>query len=130
MPQVARIMWAMKHLMILALLAATPAAAFQSQNNMHVTPDGPSGFEVSYRGGRAGVSDFWCAAGDYVVRGLNRPGDTKIYRTTSVPRRAGEDMRFSLSPEGAKPTGILTLIGQTNNVTAARARFMCEIRRR
>ena len=116
--------------MILALFAATPAGAFQAQNSMQVLPEGASGFQVAYRGGRAGVSDFWCAAGDYVVRALKRPGTTKIYRTTSVPRRAGEDMRFSLSPEGAKSTGVLMLFGSTNNLTAARARFMCEIRRR
>ena len=120
----------MKHVILIgALVAASPVDAFQAQNSMNVRAEGPAGFEVAYKGGRAGASDFWCAAGDYVVRQLKRPGNTKIYRTTGVPRRAGEDVRFSLNSEGAKPTGLLTLFGPRHSVTAARARFLCEVRR-
>ncbi|MCV6594718.1 MAG: hypothetical protein OIF48_17340 [Silicimonas sp.] len=111
-----------------SLLLASPAAAFRAQNDMQVIAEG-AGFHVAYRGGRAGVSDFWCAAGDYVIRDRGQPGATRIYRTSGVPRRAGDGMRFSLSPEGAKPTGLLRPFGSKTSVSAAEARFLCEATR-
>ena len=126
-------MGAMKHILSLTLaltMLAVPAQAFMAQNKMHVEARGSTDFHVPYRGGRAGAPDFWCAAGDYVVRKLGQPADTKIYRTTSVPRRSGKGIDFSLSPEGAKPTGLLVLFGSNRFVSAASARAMCNLRRR
>ena len=113
----------------LALIAG-PTAAFRAQNDMIVEPRGESGFHVEYRGGRAGAPDFWCAAGDYVVRDLGRSPGTPIYRTTSVPRRAGHGLDFSLSPEGAKRTGLVTIFGSKTAVTAGAARALCNLRNR
>ena len=108
---------------------ASPAASFVAQNDMRVEPRGASGFHVAYKGGRAGAPDFWCAAGDYVVRALGQSSATRIYRTTSGPRRAGQGLDFSLSPEGAKRTGLITLFGDRRSVTAAEARSFCNLRR-
>lgn len=122
----------MKNLTLIAALMAiiaTPATAFRAQNDMRVEPRGNSGFHVAYKGGRSGAPDFWCAAGDYVVRALGQSGATRIYRTTSVPRRAGKGLDFSLSPEGAKRTGLITLFGDRRSVTAAEARSFCDLRR-
>lgn len=112
------------------VLTAVPAAAFRAQNDMIVEPRGATGFHVDYRGGRAGAPDFWCAAGDYVVRDLGRSPGTPIYRTTSAPRRAGHGLDFSLSPEGAKRTGLVTLFGSNTSVTAGAARALCNLRNR
>ena len=123
----------MKHVLfplVASALLAAPAQAFLAQNKMLVEPRGDANFHVAYLGGRAGAPDFWCAAGDYVVRELGKSATTKIYRTTSVPRRPGRGIDFSLSPEGAKPTGLLTLFGSNRFVSAASARAMCNQKRR
>lgn len=108
---------------VLIALAA-PAQAFIAKNSLVVSPSGDGSFTVPYRG-LSGASDFWCAAGDYVVRGLNMPSDTRIYRLSSPPRRAGQGITFSLSPEGAKRTG-LALLGGGRSVSAAHARQLCK----
>ena len=123
----------MKKLLLSAfavLITALPASAFRAQNEMLVEPRGEIGFHVTYRGGRSGAPDFWCAAGDYVVRKLNKSPTTRIYRTTSVPRRPGQGLDFSLSPEGAKPSGLLVLFGSNRFVTAGSARALCNVKKR
>ena len=114
--------------LIAAALLANPVQAFRAQNDMIVQPLGKSGFHVAYKGGRAGAPDFWCAAGDYVVRELGRSPATPIYRTTGIPRRAGQGLDFSLSPEGAKPTGLVTLLGKRDSLSAGSARAYCNLR--
>jgi hypothetical protein len=116
--------------MLALILTVAPAAAFRAQNDMIVEPRGQNGFHVAYRGGRAGAPDFWCAAGDYVVRDLGRSPGTPIYRTTSTPRRAGHGLDFSLSPDGAKRTGLVTIFGSRTSVTAGAARALCNLRNR
>ena len=86
---------------VLALgLTAAPASAFLSRNNLLVVPEGGNTFNIPYRG-RSGDNEFWCAAGDYVQNFLGLPGSTRIWRLSEPPRRRGEGIRFSLSPEGA-----------------------------
>ncbi|RVW00001.1 hypothetical protein EKE94_02130 [Mesobaculum littorinae] len=114
------------------VLAATPAlAGFQAENALYVEPAGNTSFDVPYRGGRAGASDFWCAAGDYVIRGLNAAPGTRIWRVSEPPRRSGQGIRFSLSPDGAASrSGLLTLFGQGDaSLSAAHARALCEASR-
>lgn len=113
----------MKRILILAILAATPASAFIAENDLIVRPSGGNSFEVPYRG-LSGASQFWCAAGDYVVRELNQPVSTKIFRTSSPPRRAGSGITFSLSPEGATRTGLFVL-GNPKGISASFARALC-----
>ena len=115
----------MKRLVFACLIALVPTAApaWLAQNGLIVKPS-PGGFEVPYRG-LSGARDFWCAAGDYVVRELGRSPDTLIYRTSSPPRRSGQGIRFSLSPEGAKKPGIFLLSGR-RGVSAGMARDFCQ----
>ena len=117
-------MWKTSLAAIAALsFAPLPAEAWINQSGMIVTPTGPATFEVPWRG-RSSVRSFWCAAGEYVERRLNLPGNTRIYRTSSVPRHAGQSMRFSLSPSNAQPTG-LAVIGSPAGLSAAHARTFC-----
>lgn len=106
---------------------ALPAQAFLATNDLIVEPASDGSFHVPYRG-LNGASDFWCAAGDYVVRSLHLPSDTRIFRLSSPPRRAGQGVTFSLSPEGARNTGLLTF-GDRRSVSAAHARQLCEVPR-
>ncbi len=104
----------------------TVAPAWIAENGL-VVERSAGGFTVPYRG-LSGARDFWCAAGDYVVRSLGLPPDTKIYRTSSPPRRSGQGISFSLSPENAKRPGIILFSGE-RGVTAAHARGFCNILR-
>lgn len=111
-------------LALVIVLLPTAAPAWIAQNGLVVEPSGDSDFSVPYRG-KSGARDFWCAAGDYVIRELRRPPGTRIYRTSSPPRRSGQGIRFSLSPEGAKKPGLL-IIGDGRGVTAGHARNFCQ----
>ena len=114
---------------LLAFTVATPADAFITQNGLIAQPHGPGDFTVPYRG-KSALTDFWCAAGDYVIRGLNQPPSTRIWRLSPPPRRSGEGIRFSLSPKGAAgSTGIVTLLGAYDgSFSAAKAQSFCEFR--
>jgi hypothetical protein len=80
-------------LLLAAGLAASPAAAFQAQNNFTVRQLDSTRFEVLSRGGLS-ASDAWCAAGDFVRRGLRMPGATLIWRISEPPRRSGQSIVF------------------------------------
>jgi hypothetical protein len=119
-------------LLLAAGLAASPAAAWQSTNNFTVRQIDQNRFEVLSRGG-LGNSDAWCAAGDFVIRGLRLPRSTTIWRISEPPRRSGQSIVFSLSPNGAASTTGLVGSGG-NSVSANHAQNICvslrEIRRR
>ena len=104
------------------LTLPTTASAWLAQNGL-IVEKSPGGFTVPYRG-LSGARDFWCAAGDYVVRELHLPPDTLIFRTSSPPRRSGQGISFSLSPEDAKKPGLLLLSGE-RGISAALAREFC-----
>jgi hypothetical protein len=119
-------------LLLAAGLAASPAAAWQSQNNFTVRQLDSNRFEVQARGGLSS-SDAWCAAGDFVIRGLRLPRSTTIWRISEPPRRSGAGIVFSLSPQGAAST--TGLVGSGGNSTSANhGQNICaslrEIRRR
>lgn len=111
--------------LILATATAFPAHAFFAKNGLRVDESGKGTFNVPYRG-LSGASDFWCAAGDYVIRDLNMPVTTRIYRLSSPPRRAGQGVQFSLSPKGAKRTGLIRW-GEGRGITASHARHLCDL---
>lgn len=113
-------------LALCGLFLAGPGAAFIASNDLVVVPNGQADFVVPYRG-KSGPTDFWCAAGDYVMRGLAQSGTTPIYRLSEPPRRSGEGVRFSLSPEGAASgSGLLLLGSDRAALTAAFARQLCD----
>ena len=91
-------------------------------------PSGTGGFAVAYRG-PSGASDFWCAAGDYAIRGLHLAPGRIIYRATDTPRRSGAPMRFSLDPaSAAASTGIAQLGADDAGLSAGMAQSFCEFR--
>jgi hypothetical protein len=110
----------------LTVATAAPAAAFTTLNHYFAKETGPGQFAVAWRGGLSGPSDFWCAAGDFVIRGMGLPASTRIWRVSPEPRRGGEPMLFSLSPEGSEDTGLMILFGEGNSVSAMGTRAFCE----
>lgn len=112
---------------VLALgLIAGPAAAFLSRNNLLIVPEGNDTFNIPFRG-RSGDNEFWCAAGDYVQRGLGLPANTRIWRLSEPPRRRGEGIRFSLRPDGAASRTGLAVFGSgpAGSVLAITATGVC-----
>lgn len=112
-------------LYLLPLIVAAPAQAFVAQNDMRVLPTGSAAFSVPWSGDSAPTA-FWCAAGDYVIRGLGQSPATKVYRTSSVPRRSGQPMEFSLSAQASVgETGLAVFGGDDGGLTAAFAQNLC-----
>lgn len=111
-------------LLIAAGLAASPAAAFQSDNNFTVRQLDQNRFEVLSRGG-LGNSDAWCAAGDFVIRGLRLSRNTQIWRISEPPRRSGQSIVFSLSSDGAASSTGLADFGGGASVSAGHGQSIC-----
>ena len=107
-------------------LVAAPAMAFQADNGLLVNPVSDGSFDVPYRG-LSGASDFWCAAGDYVIRDLHLPASTQIWRQGPVPRASGEGIGFSLSPEGAATSTGLAQLTPGASLSAAHAQSFCDL---
>lgn len=115
----------MKQLLVALLcLLAFPAQAFIAQNDMRVQPEGPRSFAVPYRGGMSASSDYWCAAGDFVIRGLRQNPSTRIYRLTPPPvRKAG--VSFSLDSAGAVASGMTVFGAKDIGIAASMAQQYC-----
>jgi hypothetical protein len=108
-------------------LTAAPASAFTSVNGLPVQPTGAQSFYVPLIGQTADQA-FWCAAGDFVQRGLGLPGRTPIYRLSPPPRKAGKGIEFSLSSAGAAEKTGVTIFGNSgpkNSVSATIAYNLC-----
>jgi hypothetical protein len=114
--------------MLLALgltLAAAPATAFLARNDLTVTPTGPDSFVVNWRG-NSRLRAFWCAAADYARHELGATGQTRVYRT-SGPRRPGQGISFSLSPDGARKTGLLIIQSDGTGLSVAHGEIFCRL---
>ncbi len=110
--------------LLAAGLAASPAAAFQAQNNFTVRQLDNTRFEVLSRGGLSN-SDAWCAAGDFVIRSLRLPRNTQIWRISEPPRGSGQSIVFSLSSQGATSTTGLASFGGGASVSANHGQNIC-----
>lgn len=115
---------AIKPIAIALMFIPGAASAFFAQNGLVVRGTGEGSFTVPYQGTPA-IRDFWCAAGDYVIRDLHLPHNTRIYRMTPKPRKSGQGIEFSLSSIGAQPSGLLRF-GKDEGLAAAAARHFCE----
>ena len=113
----------------LASAAAMPAAARLSPNGQMVRGDG-SEFTVTYKPGLR-LSDYWCAAGDFVISGLHALPNTPIWRISAERPQPGGGMTFSLSPaQSVGKTGLVVLGRDDGALSAGMAEQMCENRRR
>ncbi len=111
----------------LALAAGTASAGdFLALNGLRVAPAGGQEFHVAF-GGLTGNDDFWCAAGDFVLRGLGLPPSTRIYRTSPPPRHAGEGVDFSLSDARAADSGFTRFGARDKGLSAAAAQHYCPL---
>jgi hypothetical protein len=115
---------ALAALAVAAGLTVTPAQAFVAQNGLLVQRVNETDFFVPYRG-RPAATSFWCAAGDFVIRGLDmRPG-TRVFRLSAPPRRGGDGILFSLSPEGAQDRGVQVWGSEDAGMSAQLAQVYC-----
>jgi hypothetical protein len=105
-------------------LSAAPAQAWIAQNGLLVQPVSATDFFVPFRGRPASTS-FWCAAGDYVIRRLGMPPGTRVFRLSAPPRRSGEGILFSLSPEGAQERGVQVWGSKDKGMSASLAQTYC-----
>lgn len=119
----------MRRALLLASLAlAAPAQAFIAQNGLVVEPQ-DDGFTVPWRG-LSGASDFWCAAGDYAIRGLHLNPTRIVYRATATPRGQGAPVGFTLDPaKAAEKTGLFVLGGKGGGISAGHALSLCDNRK-
>ncbi len=117
----------LRRLAIPALLAlATPAsAAYLTQNDLRVTPLEGGRFLVQASPGM-GAPSSWCAAGDFAIRQLNAGPTTRIWRVSEPPRKSGQGVVFSLSPEGAASKSGLVRLAETDaSLSAGHAQALC-----
>lgn len=112
-------------LALAAAVLAAPAAAFTASNGLPVQATGPDSFVVGWNG-RSGPAQFWCAAGDFTVRALGLPSNTRVYRTSPAPRAPGEGIAFSLDPSRAVDSGLTRFGARDAGLSAAAARGLCE----
>lgn len=108
-------------------IAASPAAAFIAFDSYRVDGDA-SRFMVQYKPGSA-ARNYWCAAGDFAIRGLNVNPTTPIYRISPRPLPRMTGMLFSLSPEGATDDTGIFVIPNRGYLSAGFAQSLCETRR-
>lgn len=82
---------------VLAAVVASPAAAFVAENGMRARQVGPGEIAVAFEPQRDDT-DYWCAAGDLVLREMGLPGGTRLWRASPKPRGAGNGIVFTLDP--------------------------------
>ena len=89
-----------------ALTLASPVWA--SLDRLPITQDSATEFTVGFKA-RAGLNNYWCAAGRYVTEKLGMADDTPIYRLSPPPRKAGQGITFTLDrAKSAGDTGLST----------------------
>lgn len=112
-------------LALVALVAAAGSASAFTATNRYVVRDiGGGRFEVQPRGGLSDAN-AWCAAGDYAGRVLGM-NTGRIWRISPPPRRSGDGITFSTSPQGAaSSTGMATLGGQGGSKSVSSAQAIC-----
>lgn len=85
----------------LTLATAAQADTFRALNRHHVNALPNGDFEVISRVG-AGPAQFWCGAGDYTIRALRAPSNTRVYLVQApAPSRTEPGktaITFSLTP--------------------------------
>lgn len=107
---------------------------YRAPNGMRVAgdPANPSRFDILQLAGNGG-SDYWCAAGEYVVRRLGLSGTTRIYLVQPLGRGRLDrnSIGYSVNPSadvvnassGNGATMSMKKVGQ--NWSAAHARGQC-----
>ena len=116
----------MIRLTLLLALAALPAQAFTASNDLRVQPTGDSTFSVPMRF-NPDLTAFWCAAGDYTIRALGKPAETRIWRASPSPRHSGQGIDFSLIAVTGAKTGFVPIFADHGSLSAALAQSFCGV---
>lgn len=87
----------MRLIVLAMLILPLPASAFTAQNGMTAVQISPTEIEVLFHP-RRGDTDYWCAAGDFAQRAMGNPTNTRIWRASPKPRKAGGGIIFTLDP--------------------------------
>lgn len=104
---------------VTALALATPAFSDGFGARLKVTQNSATDFTVQYRS-PAVLTDFWCAAGNYVTKSLGQPDRTRVYRMSPPPRGSGQGISFTLdASRSAGDTGITTFGGPQDGSMSA-----------
>ena len=105
--------------MILFFALAAPAQAFGPEPRLTVTPEPNGDFTVEYLS-VARLTDYWCAAGNFVTNTMGLPDRTRVFRESPPPRKSGQGIRFTLDPSrSAGDTGISTFGGPQDGSMSA-----------
>lgn len=104
-------------ILITALTLSSPAWA--SLDRLKITQISPTDFTVGYKA-RAGNNNYWCAAGRHVTEDLGLPPETRVYRLSPPPRKAGQGITFTLDPaKSSGETGVSTSGGPQDGSLSA-----------
>jgi hypothetical protein len=96
----------MRRICLCLMLLPLPASAFTARNGMEAQQISPTEIAVPFESRRRDT-DYWCAAGDLANRVMRKSGDTRIWRASPKPRKAGQGIVFTLDPaKQAKGAGI------------------------
>ncbi len=105
--------------LLTALALASPAAALGPESRLRVTQTSNADFTVGYRS-TAKLTDYWCAAGNFVTNTLGLPDSTRVYRLSPPPRKAGQGISFTLdASRSAGETGLSTFGGPQDGSMSA-----------
>lgn len=104
---------------LLAIAIAAPAQAFGPEPRLRITSEPNGDFTVHYNS-QARLTDYWCAAGNFVTNTMALPDRTRVFRQSPPPREAGQGIRFTLdAARSADDTGISTFGGPQDGSMSA-----------
>lgn len=100
----------MKTLLVSGILLFSwtlPADAFTAQNGMTVVGTSSTDFTVTFDSVPR-ETDYLCAAGDFLIRGLGLPSKTRLFRASPPPRQQGKGISFTTDPSRKVKMGLFT----------------------
>jgi hypothetical protein len=109
---------------------------YTTSNSMRIVGDAsdPGRFDILQRAGN-GASDYWCAAGEYIILGRGLSGNTRIFlvQPLSKGRLGRNSIGYSINPDisvssSASMTMSMKNVGE--NWSASHGRAKCEVGRR
>ncbi len=108
---------------LLAFALGVPAQAFGTEPRLRVTQEPGGDFTVGYNS-QADITDYWCAAGNFVTNVMALPDRTRVYRKSPPPRKAGQGISFTLdASRSAGETGLSTFGGLQDGSMSAGGAF-------
>jgi hypothetical protein len=105
---------------------------YTTSNSMRIVGDAsdPGRFDILQRAGN-GASDYWCAAGEYIVLGRGLSPQTRIFlvQPLSKGRLGRNSIGYSINPDISVPnrtSASMSMKKVGENWTASHGRAQCE----